>query len=191
MNRTTVKQALVGLAAGLALLLGGCSTSPQYACGAAPGGKCESVTDAYFAAIGKKTSGGKGDAPKATEATARVTQYIPEGIAIRSQPQVLRVWMPPWEDNNGVFHDQGYSYFVADPGEWVLRQNTGKTIYGNGFMTLEHPTDKSGADSTGSSGDGKGAASKKVSLPPATPLSKSAAKGMAQDLLGDVANADE
>lgn len=183
MDRTTVKQALVGLAAGLALLLGGCSTSPQYACGAAPGGKCESVTDAYFAAIGKKTTGGKGDAPKATEATARVTQYIPEGIAIRSQPQVLRVWMPPWEDNNGVFHDQGYSYFVADPGDWVLKQNTGKTIYGNGFMALEHPTDKTD--------DSKGAASRKVSLPPAPPLSKDAAKGMAQDLIGEVANADE
>lgn len=178
-------------AAGLALLLAGCSTSPNYACGAAPGGKCESVTDAYFAAIGKKTGSNRGGGTaKATEATARVTQYIPEGVAIRTQPQVMRVWTAPWEDNSGVFHDQGYSYFVADPGEWTLRANTEKSIYGDGYMTLEHPSGKEGSGDTNDTG-GKAKGGGKVTLPPAPAMTKGEAKGQAMDFLGDNANVAE
>ena len=133
------------------LLLSGCSTSPNYACGTPQGGKCQSVSDSYLGALGKKLKG-NGSTTKTTtsgkpavEDTARVTQYIPEGVAIRSLPQVMRVWIAPWEDNNGVFHDQSYSYFVADAGEWSLRANTEKSLYPNGYALLERPTDKTAA----------------------------------------------
>lgn len=134
------------------LLLSGCSTSPNYACGTPQGGKCQSVSDSYLSALGKKLKG-NATATKTTnttgkpavEASARVTQYIPEGVAIRSLPQVMRVWIAPWEDNNGVFHDQSYSYFVADAGEWSLRANTEKSLYPNGYALLERPTDKTAA----------------------------------------------
>lgn len=131
------------------LFISGCSTSPSYACGTPQGGKCQSVSDSYLSALGKKLKGSSattGTSTKtskpAVEATAKVTQYIPEGVAIRSLPQVMRVWIAPWEDNNGVFHDQSYSYFVADAGEWTLRANTEKSLYPNGFALLERPTDK-------------------------------------------------
>ena len=134
------------------LLLSGCSTSPNYACGTPQSGKCQSVSDSYLSALGKKLKG-NATATKTTnttgkpavEASARVTQYIPEGVAIRSLPQVMRVWIAPWEDNNGVFHDQSYSYFVADAGEWSLRANTKKSLYPNGYALLERPTDKTAA----------------------------------------------
>ena len=134
------------------LLLSGCSTSPNYACGTPQGGKCQSVSDSYLSALGKKLKG-NATATKTTnttgkpavEASARVTQYIPEGVAIRSLPQVMRVWIAPWEDNNGVFHDQSYSYFVADAGEWSLRANTEKSLYPNGYALLARPTDKTAA----------------------------------------------
>jgi conjugal transfer pilus assembly protein TraV len=138
------------------LLLSGCSTSPNYACGTPQGGKCQSVSDSYLSALGKKLKGNAGNAAvtktantttgkPAVEASARVTQYIPEGVAIRSLPQVMRVWIAPWEDNNGVFHDQSYSYFVADAGEWSLRANTEKSLYPNGYALLARPTDKTAA----------------------------------------------
>ncbi len=144
-----------------ALALSGCSTSPSYACGTPQGGKCQSVSDSYLSALGKKLKGGASSATSATatpdkqgkpavEATARVTQYIPEGVAIRSLPQVMRVWVAPWEDNNGVFHDQSYSYFVADAGEWSLRANTEKSLYPNGYALLERPTDKDPTPTTDS-----------------------------------------
>ena len=134
------------------LLLSGCSTSPNYACGTPQSGKCQSVSDSYLSALGKKLKG-NATATKTTnttgkpavEASARVTQYIPEGVAIRSLPQVMRVWIAPWEDNNGVFHDQSYSYFVADAGEWSLRANTEKSLYPNGYALLARPTDKTAA----------------------------------------------
>ncbi|WMP17317.1 TraV family lipoprotein [Thiothrix lacustris] len=131
------------------VLLSGCSTSPTYSCGSPQGGKCQSVTDSYLSALGKKlkgiaspAAGSDGTSGKAVEASARVTQYIPEGVAIRSSPQVLRVWVAPWEDNNRVFHDQSYNYFVADSGEWMLRANTEKSLYANGYRALARPTEK-------------------------------------------------
>ena len=131
-----------------AVLLAGCSASPAYTCGSPQGGKCQSVTDAYLSALGKKLKGRSGsdaDTPNGNglaETRARVTQYVPEGVAIRSSPQVMRVWVAPWEDNNGVFHDQSYNYFVADSGEWTLRANTEKSIYANGYKALARPTEK-------------------------------------------------
>ena len=148
------------------LLLSGCSTSPNYACGTPQGGKCQSVSDSYLSALGKKLKG-NATATKTTnttgkpavEASARVTQYIPEGVAIRSLPQVMRVWIAPWEDNNGVFHDQSYSYFVADAGEWSLRANTEKSLYPNGYALLARPTDK-----TAASADNKADAKPKAAM---------------------------
>lgn len=140
----------------LLIILSGCSTTPQYACNAPDGGKCQSVTAAYQAALGKKAKAEKvttnsntaSNGTNATQAKPAVTQYIPEGVAIRSMPQVMRVWIAPWEDNNGVFHDQSYNYFVADAGEWTLRANVERNIYANGYMALERPTEKAAVDSS-------------------------------------------
>lgn len=137
------------LCAAFSVLAAGCSTSPQYACGSPQGGQCQSVTDAYLAALGKKlkavTGANRSSSPtppsETPETNAHVTQYIPAGIAIRSLPQVMRVWIAPWEDNNGVFHDQSYSYFVADAGDWTLRANTDQSL-ANGYKALTRPTDK-------------------------------------------------
>jgi conjugal transfer pilus assembly protein TraV len=146
------KQLLVLCVVSVSVLFAGCSTSPNYACGSPAGGKCQSVKESYLAALGKKLSAGGSSSSsssssngKPVEATSRVTQYVPEGVAIRSMPQVMRVWVAPWEDANGVFHDQQYSYFVADPGQWTLKANTEKTIYGAGYPVLESPTDKTPA----------------------------------------------
>ncbi|MDD5394999.1 MAG: TraV family lipoprotein [Thiothrix sp.] len=161
------------------LLLSGCSTSPSYACGSVQGGKCQSVSDSYLTALGKKLKGSggtPGKAGKAVEATgARVTQYIPEGIAIRSMPQVMRVWVAPWEDNNGVFHDQGYSYFVADAGQWALSANTEKSIYANGYMALEHPTEKGPVGGAADKASTKGK--------PPVAMTTAQAQGQAQDFM--------
>lgn len=131
------------------IMLSGCSTTPRYACNAPDGGKCQSVTAAYQAALGTKAKAEKSsNGTNATQAKPAVTQYIPEGVAIRSMPQVMRVWLAPWEDNNGVFHDQSYNYFVADAGEWTLRANVERNIYANGYMALERPTEKAAVDSS-------------------------------------------
>ena len=131
----------------------GCSTTPKYACGTPEDGKCQSVGDAYMNALGKKikhtfTKGSKrtavsdSDIATSYDVSPKVTQYVPEGVAILSQPQVMRVWVAPWEDAQGVFHDQSYQYTVVDSGQWTLRANTEKSIYPSPYMRLEHPTEK-------------------------------------------------
>ena len=131
----------------------GCSTTPKYACGTPEGGKCQSVNDAYLNALGKRikhtiTTGSGGtevadtDIATSYDAAPKVTQYVPEGVAILSQPQVIRVWVAPWEDAQGIFHDQSYQYTIVDSGQWTLRANTEKSIYPSPYMRLERPTEK-------------------------------------------------
>lgn len=45
------------------------------------------------------------------------------GDPIYTQPKVMRVWLAPWEDQDGDFHDQSYIYMVADYGRWVIGHN--------------------------------------------------------------------
>lgn len=42
------------------------------------------------------------------------------GVPIRKPPQVLRVWVAPWEDDAGDLHDQSYFYTQIAPGKWVI-----------------------------------------------------------------------
>lgn len=42
------------------------------------------------------------------------------GTPIRKPPQVLRVWVAPWEDESGDLHDQSYFYTMVSPGRWAI-----------------------------------------------------------------------
>jgi len=53
-----------------------------------------------------------------------VSMVTSDGIPVRSDQKVLRVWVGPWEDESGVYHDQKYAYMVADEGRWVFKRNT-------------------------------------------------------------------
>lgn len=141
-----MKRALaIMVAAGI---LGGCSTAGQYACSAPEGGSCQSLQDVY------KSSLERGNNPKSkagddqdTDRTVPVLapssvdllpQYVPEGAPIRTGQKILRIWMAPWEDRDGRFHDQSYTYIVTDFGRWVLTRNR-TDANGSAFMRLNAP----------------------------------------------------
>ena len=42
------------------------------------------------------------------------------GMPIRKPPQVLRVWVAPWEDEVGDLHDQSYFYTMVSNGKWAI-----------------------------------------------------------------------
>lgn len=60
-----------------------------------------------------------------------ITHYQDSGIPIRTQPQIMRIWIAPWESADKTFYDQNYVYTVIDQGDWVLTHNKSNiaTIY--------------------------------------------------------------
>lgn len=43
-------------------------------------------------------------------------------IPIRTPAQVMRIWVAPWEDNNGDLITNGYVYTEIEPRRWVIGQ---------------------------------------------------------------------
>ncbi len=49
-------------------------------------------------------------------AVPRIEQLIP----IRTQAKVMRIWMAPWEDDDGDLHADGYLYTEIESRRWNL-----------------------------------------------------------------------
>lgn len=45
----------------------------------------------------------------------------------RDPPQVLRIWIAPWEDETGLLHMQGHLYAEVTPWSWSLTERPGRT----------------------------------------------------------------
>lgn len=44
----------------------------------------------------------------------------PEVVPLRTPPEILRIWIAPWEDSTGALHSGSYIYLVVDSGKWIL-----------------------------------------------------------------------
>lgn len=126
--------------------MSGLDGNSKYACKAPAGVTCNSVSGTYAnsihnqlpgqrqtpdapeqgAAAIAKTSGmapGTEQKPRpllaAPEAAATNTANL-QGLALRSQARVLRLWTKPWEDADGDLYDQGYVYVQIDQGRWQI-----------------------------------------------------------------------
>lgn len=131
-------------------LLTGCSgigASGDYGCKAPDGVSCMSVSGVYANSTQNNLPSQRkanGDKP------AKETQYqsadkgsvigrtISSGDPLRSKTRVLRVWVAPWEDNDGDLNDQSYAYVVADNGKWMIDHN--RRNIANEFAPIKPPT---------------------------------------------------
>ena len=106
------------------------------------GAHCLSLETAYDQSISKQDA-----ADGTAQATASapglpqqaLPQRMPSGQALLSEPQILRVWIGPWEDSAGRFHDQNYIYTVVREGEWVLKRNRTGAAAEDRFVNLKAP----------------------------------------------------
>jgi conjugal transfer pilus assembly protein TraV len=62
------------------------------------------------------------------EATQAVRDTPATGMPLRTAPRVLRVWIAPYEDENGTLRDQSYAYVVVDQGKWQIEHNQKKIM---------------------------------------------------------------
>ncbi len=119
----------------LAVLVSGCSSTPDYACKAPDGTTCKSITEVYQETDGelrrKPIYSGDGSQENtitsykpslASERTVSLPKIKP-GDPVRVEPRILRIWLAPWEDEDGVFYDQSYIYAIIDRGRWLVSQN--------------------------------------------------------------------
>lgn len=44
----------------------------------------------------------------------------PDVLPLRTPPEILRIWIAPWEDSSGALHSGSYIYLVVDSGKWIL-----------------------------------------------------------------------
>ena len=45
---------------------------------------------------------------------------IEQPIPIRTQPEVMRIWVAPWEDQDGDLHADGFIYTEIERRKWNL-----------------------------------------------------------------------
>lgn len=131
--------------------LGGCSNlsglggSTEFGCKAPVGTPCMSVSGVNaneragnlpFQRTASNTAGSpdaSGPSPAAQPASSRagllpVSDAAPAGFipalgALRSDPTVIRIWIPPWEDADGDLVDQSFVYLQIDSGRWLIEHN--------------------------------------------------------------------
>ena len=137
-----LKIALVGAAVAM---LSGCSTffavgQEDFSCsGFEDGENCQSARDVYEATgdanydvDGKGESDGAaatGEAGGKKQWNVEVDNYVAPSVPnkpvpIREPAKVMRVWMAPWEDNNGDLHVSSYIYTEIEERKWVYGNQT-------------------------------------------------------------------
>ncbi len=121
----------------VAVLLAGCASlsgvggESHYACPAPQGVRCGSVTANYLQSLpgdrpGPLTSG-PGAESERTHAAAEPAPAAPAAnpdatTPLRSPPRILKLWVAPWEDRDGVLHAAAFVFVPIDHGRWLLQR---------------------------------------------------------------------
>lgn len=123
---------------GAVVFLGGCTSlsgvggDAQYACPAPRGVQCGSVTANYLQSLrgdlpGQPPAGRTGSDPSGAIA-APVTPgrsgnaNVDPDPPLYSPPRILKLWVAPWEDGDGVLHDAAFVFAPIDHGRWLLER---------------------------------------------------------------------
>lgn len=118
------------------LLLAGCTSlsgvggDTQYACPAPSGVQCGSVSANYLQSLRGDLPGqpptpragsdpGGASAATVTPGRSGNARVDPES-PLYSPPRILKLWVAPWEDRDGVLHDAAFVFVPIDHGHWVL-----------------------------------------------------------------------
>lgn len=143
-------------------------------------GQCVSVTSAYdnslkntvnasdlprgqsvaSASSSSNNSSSKSDLVSAYNSQQAYFQIPQAGDALRSTPKTIRVWILPYEDDVGLYHDQQYIYALVQRGAWKyksmsLKSNANSNAYtntyaGNGVSGNYSPFKSNESDATSS-----------------------------------------
>jgi conjugal transfer pilus assembly protein TraV len=122
------------LTVGLVSMLTGCASlsgiggSSNFSCKAPEGVMCDSISGVYANSVANNLPSQQvhRKAEQKEQSYAAAGYYermISSGAPLRTRPRVLRIWVAPWEDQDGDLHDQSLAYVVVDNGRWLLEHN--------------------------------------------------------------------
>ena len=140
-----------GALTGVAVLLAGCTSlsgvggESHYACPAPQGVRCGSVTANYLQSLpgdrlGRSTQGeatkleSTQTAAEPAPAPAAPTANLDAATPLRSPPRILKLWVAPWEDRDGVLHDAAFVFVPIDHGRWLPRHGRPATHLQDRFV---------------------------------------------------------
>jgi conjugal transfer pilus assembly protein TraV len=149
--KTNLLRIARGALMGVAALLAGCASlsgvggESHYACPAPQGVRCGSVTANYLQSLpgdrpGQFTPGRVTElesaetAAEPAPAQAAPTAYPDAATPLRSPPRILKLWVAPWEDRDGVLHDAAFVFVPIDHGRWLLRHGRPATRIQDRFV---------------------------------------------------------
>lgn len=121
----------------VAVLFEGCTSlsgvggEAQYACPAPRGIQCGSVSANYrqslhrdFAsqaqATGVNSAAQLNNMSLPPTSTPTSSATVDSATPLRSPPHILKLWVAPWEDRDGVLHDAAFVFVPIDHGRWLL-----------------------------------------------------------------------
>ncbi|WP_018949055.1 TraV family lipoprotein [Thioalkalivibrio sp. ALMg11] len=142
MKGTTTTTIRFGALAGAVMLASGCASTmgmgeSNLSCPYPEGDQCLSLEDAYANSIADTDARDAARAAPTALPQQAMPPRLPSGAPILSEPEILRVWVGPWEDEVGQFHDQSYVYTVVREGQWVLKRN--HQAQDDRFINLQAP----------------------------------------------------
>jgi len=119
----TLKWTLLSLA--FVTLITGCTS---YGCKGFPNNPiCKSAVAAYKATDGSpiEPTGIEhqiGDESQPDQKTAFIepNPTVDHTVPIRTPPKIMRVWIAPWEDNDGDLQVSGYLFTELEPRRWMI-----------------------------------------------------------------------
>ena len=106
------------------LFLTGCSgMESKFDCNVSSGGRCSPMHQ-----INRMASRGYfNDKHRSTipsyvydQKTAKSYPLNPGGIPLRSNERIQQIWIGPYEDASGNYHDQTQVYTVVQKGKWIV-----------------------------------------------------------------------
>lgn len=99
------------------LILCGC-TNQKFDCPYTDGVRCKSLSE-----VDQQVNQGKiGNISKKSE-TKKLTFVKAPDSPLRSQEEVLSIWVAPYQTEDGTLHEEKIMHFVAKPAEWVSAVN--------------------------------------------------------------------
>lgn len=154
MNRRFLWIVLPGtvLMAGCAGTMTGLDGESKFACKAPDGVTCSSLSGVYANAVANNLPAlrrddkvvASGDSPGRPNLPGKAASA---GDPIRTAPQIMRVWIAPWEDADGDLHDQSYLYVVTQPGRWDVAHSQRQIVerYRPTFLRNTSPPSRPGS----------------------------------------------
>lgn len=114
------------------LTLGGCSITglsgkSEFSCNMPDGQGCKNLDQVYAMTKENRDQTNRPDNQEVADKPNQVAERIAipkttldTKAPIYATPVVQRIWMAPFEDSDGVLHDQSYRYLVLNNGGWQV-----------------------------------------------------------------------